>query len=142
MRWGLVDLGMADRPSCGCQRSMTWAGVFEWAAAIRLVVSSWRVLRWSLPSCRKVIPPIGDHAWVRMPCSAWKARTSRRWKEGCSWTWLTEGTTSTWSRSIVRCSTVKLLTPIEGTLPSVRSFSSARYGPRVCSNVLDRGSGG
>ncbi len=27
MRCGLVDFGMTERPSCRCQRSITWAGV-------------------------------------------------------------------------------------------------------------------
>ena len=40
--------------------------------------------------------------------------------------WLTAGTTLARSRSVERCSTMKLLTPIARTLPSASSVSRAR----------------
>src|SRR6185437_11914918 len=44
MRWGLVDFGMTERPSCRCQRSMTCAGLLEWDSAILTMAGSSRVL--------------------------------------------------------------------------------------------------
>ena len=41
---GLVDFGMTERPCCRCQRSMTWAGLFACASAIRTMVGSSSVL--------------------------------------------------------------------------------------------------
>lgn len=40
LRAGLVDFGMAERPSCRCQRSMTWAGLFAWVCAIARIEGS------------------------------------------------------------------------------------------------------
>src|SRR3954464_11886465 len=71
------------------------------------------------------MPPIGDHAWVRMPCSSPKAWTSAWEKYGCCSIWLTAGTTPARSSSVWRWSTMKLETPIARTLPSASSVSRA-----------------
>jgi hypothetical protein len=44
MRCGLVDFGMTERPSCRCQRSMTWAGLLAWARAMPRMTGSSSVL--------------------------------------------------------------------------------------------------
>src|SRR5215216_3083201 len=50
MRCGLVDFGMAERPCCRCQQSMTWAGLLACAWAILRMTASWRVLVCAPPS--------------------------------------------------------------------------------------------
>jgi len=47
MRCAFVDLGLAERLCCRCQRSTTCAGLLGCVAAMAPMVSSSRVLRWS-----------------------------------------------------------------------------------------------
>ena len=63
---------------------------------------------------------------VRIPCSAWKARSAACGKYGCSSTWLTAGTTPVSSMRRVSMGSVKLDTPTEPTRPSSRSAIMAR----------------
>jgi hypothetical protein len=44
MRCGRTDSGMAQRPSCRCRRSITWAGVLPRAAAIEAMAGASKVL--------------------------------------------------------------------------------------------------
>ena len=67
IRAGLTDFGIAERPSCRCQRSITCAADFPYWRAISSSVGSSK-LRFSIPRY-DVIPPMGDHACVTMPCS-------------------------------------------------------------------------
>ena len=62
MRAGLIDFGIAERPSCRCQRSITWAADLPCWRAISSSVGSSNVLL--LPPRYDVIPPMGDQAWV------------------------------------------------------------------------------
>src|SRR6266496_4161731 len=48
MRCGFVDFGMAERPCCRCQRSITRAGVLPCAVAISPMTGSCRALVWPL----------------------------------------------------------------------------------------------
>jgi transposase len=48
IRLGLVDFGIAERPCCTPQRSMTWAAVLSWASAMLAITGSSRVLPWLL----------------------------------------------------------------------------------------------
>jgi hypothetical protein len=43
IRSGRTDFGIAERPSCRCQRIITSAGVLPWAAAIALMAGSSKV---------------------------------------------------------------------------------------------------
>jgi hypothetical protein len=58
--------GIAERPPCRCQRSITWAADLSCRSAISRSVGPSK-LRFSIPR-HAVIPPIGDHAWVAIPC--------------------------------------------------------------------------
>ena len=40
MRWGFVDLGMTERPSCRRQRSIIWVGDWPWLSAIAPITGS------------------------------------------------------------------------------------------------------
>ena len=44
IRSGRTDFGIAERPSCRCQRIITCAGVLPWAAAIEAMAGSSKVL--------------------------------------------------------------------------------------------------
>ena len=91
MRAGLTDFGIAERPSCRCQRSITWAADLPcWLRDLE----QRRVVEGALLLPRyEVIPPMGDHACVGMPCSACNACSAVCWKYGCTSIWFTAGTT-------------------------------------------------
>lgn len=72
---GPVDFGMADRPCCTCQRSISCAGVPPCALAISPMPGSCRVLV-CLPSRENVMPPNGEHAGDGM--GARRRRPARR----------------------------------------------------------------
>ena len=76
---------------------------------------------------------MGDQAWVRMPKSAWTARSAGCEKYGWISTWLTAGTTSVRSISVRRCSALKFETPMARARPSARNDSAALYAPIVFS---------
>ena len=79
IRSGRTDFGAAERPSSRCQRGSTeWAGVLPYLAAMSWSVGSSKVFR-AYPRRRDqdVMPPIGDQAWVRMPCLACRAAAGR-----------------------------------------------------------------
>jgi hypothetical protein len=46
IREGVTDLGIAWRPCWRCQRSITWAGVLSWAAAMSRMTGACKVLPW------------------------------------------------------------------------------------------------
>src|SRR4051794_13481472 len=98
-------------PCWMCQRRTTCAAVFPIRSAISFTVAS--------PSTWPCA--IGAHASVAIPCSRSYASTSRFWKNGCSSTWFTAGTTSHVSASRSRCAAWKFETPIERARPSARN---------------------
>ena len=72
------------------------------------------------------MPPMGDHAWERMPRSVFAASTADWRKYGWTSTWFTAGVTDAVSARRARYSGMKLLTPIARTTPFSSSVSSAR----------------
>ncbi|NHC44465.1 DUF4192 domain-containing protein [Motilibacter sp. K478] len=109
MRSGVTDFGITTVPRCTCQRRTTWAGVRPTRVASPVTTGC---------SSSPLPAPIGLQAWVTMPCSSWKARSSSCGSSGCSSTWLAAGTTSVSSNSRCRWACVKFETPIARTRPS------------------------
>ena len=117
-RAGLADFGSGITPSVTDHASSSRPALTSCAAAIRATTGS----------CSRSVPrPSGDQPSVRMPRSAFAARSWSCGKYGCTSIWFSTGVTPVSPMIRSRWAGRKLETPIIDTRPSSRASTIARH---------------